>query len=368
MKAIETVALPKSSINVSDQSDFNFDEIYKNALVSPNEKQIVQEIALIQEIDGQERTMATLGSFSLISGKAKSKKSFLMTLITAISISSFSFAGIRNKLPVGKRNVIYIDTEQSRFYVQKLLNRIRSLSKIDQPDNLSVFELNSYSPTDILQFVEILIAKQKNLGIVIIDGIRDLIFDIMSNEEGNMIARKLLKLSNEWNIHIFVVLHQNKGDTNARGHIGTELVNKCETHLAVSISTEDKDISIVESAASRGRPTETFAFEINNELPVEVENFEIRTSSRKSGFSISNIESHKKFSLLNEIFVNGVEEYSYKDLMYKLKNVFEATFSKSLSDHKARDLINECKGAKWLIQDKSKGPYKQGSYNNSTSE
>ena len=34
-------------------------------------------------------------------------------------------------------------------------------------------------------------------------------------------------------IHIHTILHQNKGDENARGHIGTELNNKAETVLLV---------------------------------------------------------------------------------------------------------------------------------------
>ena len=44
-------------------------------------------------------------------------------------------------------------------------------------------------------------------------------------------------------IHIHTILHQNKGDENARGHIGTELNNKAETVLLVEKDKNDCDIS-----------------------------------------------------------------------------------------------------------------------------
>ena len=39
------------------------------------------------------------------------------------------------------------------------------------------------------------------------------------------------------------ILHQNKGDENARGHIGTELNNKAETVLLVEKDKGDADTS-----------------------------------------------------------------------------------------------------------------------------
>jgi len=46
-------------------------------------------------------------------------------------------------------------------------------------------------------------------------------------------------------IHIHTILHQNKGDENARGHIGTELNNKAETVLLVEKDKSNGDISNV---------------------------------------------------------------------------------------------------------------------------
>ena len=61
-------------------------------------------------------------------------------------------------------------------------------------------------------------------------------------------------------IHIHTVLHQNKNDEHARGHIGTELNNKAETILQVEVDKEDKAISVVEAVHIRDQDFEPFAF------------------------------------------------------------------------------------------------------------
>ena len=68
---------------------------------------------------------------------------------------------------------------------------------------------------------------------MIIDGIRDFVYDINSPSESTKIITLLMQWTDERQIHIHAILHQNKGDENTRGHIGTELNNKAETVLLV---------------------------------------------------------------------------------------------------------------------------------------
>ncbi len=68
-------------------------------------------------------------------------------------------------------------------------------------------------------------------------------------------------------------MHQNKSDFNARGHIGTELVNKAETVISISVDEKEKELSIVEAQQCRNKEFQPFAFEIDeNGLPRLVEN------------------------------------------------------------------------------------------------
>src|SRR5690606_12151186 len=129
------------------------------------------------------------------------------------------------------------------------------------------------------------------------------------------------KWSEELDIHILSVLHQNKGNEQARGHIGTELINKCETVLSVTKSNENKDISIVEAEYCRNKEPEPFAFEIIEGLPVLVPDFGFRTSKVKEAdvFELSDID---KYSILNSVYSNG-NSFNYTELTNQIKLGFK---------------------------------------------
>ena len=76
-------------------------------------------------------------------------------------------------------------------------------------------------------------------------------------------------------IHIHTVLHQNKNDEHARGHVGTELNNKAETVMQIEPDKDDKSTSVVEVIHSRDREFEPFAFQVNDDsLPELVESYQ----------------------------------------------------------------------------------------------
>ena len=73
-------------------------------------------------------TIATLGNFSASTGKAKSKKTFNVSAIVAASLAGKQVLNYRAHLPEGKRKILYVDTEQSRFHCHNVLERILRLA------------------------------------------------------------------------------------------------------------------------------------------------------------------------------------------------------------------------------------------------
>jgi hypothetical protein len=306
--------------------------------------------------------LGTLGNFSAIIGKAKSRKSFFINIAVSSAISQDLVLGkFKSNLTPEKRNVLYFDTEQSKYHVQLALKRICQQVNILQPDNLEVFGLRSKAPQERLELIEYAIYNKENLGFVVIDGIKDLITSINDEEQATMIVSKLLKWTEERNIHVLTVLHQNKSDNNARGHIGTELVNKAETVLSVSKAEENKDISIVEPQQCRNKEPEVFAFEIIDNLPCIAEDFQIRTETRKNKADILEIEDYKKYQILQEVYTKGTA-FSYGELKVQVKLAFKKLFSKDLGMNRTIDLITDCKNRNWLIQEKNKAPYTLGNF------
>lgn len=322
------------------------------------------EVALgIHSRDGSKfHILGTRGNFSLLIGKAKSRKSFCTTLFAATLVNPAKRLNrFENCLKTKNRRVLYFDTEQGKYHVQLLLNRICRLLEIKKHPNLRVYALRSMKPSKRLKFIEKAIYGLDNIGVVIIDGIKDLITSINSEEEATGISAKLLKWTEERNIHIMCVLHQNKGDANARGHLGSELTHKAETVLSVTKSEEDKDISIVEAEMCRNEEPEPFAFEVLDGLPIEVEDYEERTVTRRKRFNVLELPEHKLFGLLNAVF-SKQEEYGYSMLIAALQNAYKTEFKAHLADNPTKKLITDMVIKGWLVQEKQRGPYKIGQY------
>lgn len=137
--------------------------------------------------------------------------------------------------------------------------------------------LRKFPPDMRLAIVDHAIGTIPHLGLVIIDGIRDLLYDINSPKEATDIISRFMQWTDDRQIHIHTILHQNKNDENARGHIGTELNNKAETVMQIEVDKEERSISVVEAIHIRDREFEPFAFRINSEtLPELVEPYRPR--------------------------------------------------------------------------------------------
>ena len=218
-------------------------------------------------------TIATLGNFSASTGKAKSKKTFNVSAIVAASLAGKQVLNYRAHLPEGKRKILYVDTEQSRFHCHNVLERILRLAGLPtttDSENLDFICLREYSPAIRIGVIDYALRQRKGYGLVIIDGIRDLMLDINSTGESVEVINKMMEWSSKYDLHIHCVLHLNKGDNNVRGHIGTEMSNKAETVLVISKNNDCPNISEVHALHIREKEFKPFAFTVNEGgLPAE---------------------------------------------------------------------------------------------------
>lgn len=207
----------------------------------------------------------------------------------------------RAHLPEGKRRILYVDTEQSRFHCHTVLERILRLAglptKTDN-ENLDFICLREYTPAVRIEVIDYALRQNKGYGLVIIDGIRDLMLDINSTGESVEVINKMMEWSSRYDLHIHCVLHLNKGDNNVRGHIGTEMSNKAETVLVISKSNDNPSVSEVHALHIREKEFKPFAFTVDdNGLPVIAEhhsfNGDIKQKSRMSFMDLS-LEQHRE--------------------------------------------------------------------------
>ncbi len=343
----------------------------KSLRIDPREELKPPQKAIgIVESNGEENIIGTLGNFSLVIGKAKAKKSFFIGIAVATAISEdLIFNKFKGHLPKGKSRVLYFDTEQGKYHVQLALKRVCKLAKIDEPENLEVYGLRSQSPADRLSLIEHAINKYDDVGLVIIDGIKDLVTSINDEEQATIISSKLLKWTEVKNIHIMVVLHQNKSDTNARGHIGTELVNKAETVISITIDKKNKEVSIVEAEQVRNKAFGSFAFSVNMDGLPQLDKYTVEANGTrmKEGNKLLNLTGLDRSRLLTRTFEND-EFLTYSTLIIQVKLSYKNLFKKDVGDNKIKEFITDCKNKELISQDGKKKPYKLSSHQTNKTE
>ena len=284
--------------------------------------------------------IGTLGNFSATTGKAKSKKTFNVCAIVAAAMTGGTVLNYSAFLPPGKRKILYADTEQSEFHCKRVINRILRLAGLPldaHPDTLMFLCLRKYTTAERLRMIEEAIYEIDDLGLVIIDGIRDLTHDINSPGESTDLITKLMRWTDERKIHIHTVLHLNKGDDNTRGHLGTELNNKAETVLQITKDDFDKEISFVASSYIRDMDFETFAFRINADgLPEAAEDYQPPQAGTPKGFDYHEVSEAKHREAL-ELLFSEADRVSYASLIGKLQSSY-AAIGHSFGINKAKQL------------------------------
>ena len=321
-KQLEHQSLEVSMLNKDSFSDEELESYLSKGEIKATDKITVPpKILFVGDC-----TIATFGNFSASTGKAKSKKTFNISAMVAAAVTNSTVLNYRASLPEGKRNILYFDTEQSKFHCHSVLERIYKLSglslKEDDP-RLMFWGLREYTPKLRIAVIDYALRKYDEVGLVIIDGLRDLMYDINNGKEATDVMTVLMAWTSVYELHIHTVLHLNKNDNNPRGHIGTELENKAETVLIISKNTMNNSVSEVKPMHMRDKEFTTFAFHIDdNKLPVLDSSMSVTVVKprEKSLVSLDN-EVHQE--ILGKVFEENTPT-KYNELVDVVAQAYEA--------------------------------------------
>lgn len=258
----------------NNYSDIDYSELV-NKLSINIEHEYHHPPIVINIIQNNERfRFGTLGNISVIGGKGKSRKTFFVSALLASALTGNKILNI--KCNFLNKQIVYFDTEQSEYDLYTSAKRAVLLNQsIIHPDNYKIFCLRSLFPTERLIFIENYLENNKNIGLILIDGIRDLLVDINNIDQSVELVTKLMQWTKVYNIHASVVLHENPGSDKLRGHLGTEIQNKAESVITIEKPIDNKEISIIKAKFFRGtKEFEDYAFQINERGLPELTNYE----------------------------------------------------------------------------------------------
>lgn len=255
----------------------------------------------------------TKKSISTLIGKAKSGKTTATAWIVSQSIKA-------------EISVLWIDTEQGLYYGSRTQHWVLSMSGMTSSKHLQFYDLKIYNPNKRIEMIEE-IMKVFKPDLVIVDGIRDLVFDINNPEEATTRTGDLMRWAEVYNCHILNILHQNKGNEHARGHLGTEMINKSETVIKIELNEEK--LIVCSPEYTRSEPFEVFAFDRDDRgMPQLIEGYSgmisttVGKSSKRSVDPTDPSYNHAHLDIIEKVF--SKEEYlKYNDLVQNVRYYFQ---------------------------------------------
>jgi len=208
--------------------------------------------------------IGTYGNFSFVQAPPKSKKTFFVSLLASVYLSGGNNFGGKIKGHRDGRCLMHFDTEQGHWHAQRVFKRVQDMSTTKEVGCYHTYALRTIGYKERLLFIEHCLEQNKGKnGLVIIDGIADLVSDVNNLEESNLCVQKIMQLSAKYDCHIVTVIHSNYGSDKPTGHLGSFLEKKTENQIQLEVNTVNKEWITVSCKRSRGYSFETFSFSIN---------------------------------------------------------------------------------------------------------
>jgi len=195
------------------------------------DKPVTQEVIFKIE----DKIILTYGSLMILTGKPKARKTTFLHAFIGAAISLNNIWSITASLKPNKNLVVLLDTEQSIYDLHQSLNRLQNTigNKLSTITNFKAYSARSLNVDDIIQLITTICETNTNIGLICIDGLLDLVYDINDVREAKAAIHFLKNLSDTYNIGIIGILHQNKGTNFSLGHLGSFASRHAQSELSI---------------------------------------------------------------------------------------------------------------------------------------
>lgn len=292
--------LPKPKKKVNEKpidliKEFNID----NYLVDL-EKPVTQEI--IYTI--QDKIVLTYGSLMVLTGKPKARKTTFLHAFIGAALVDYSIWSIKANLKPDKNLVVLIDTEQSMYDLHQSLHRLQNTInlKLSTLKNFKTFSARSLNVDEIIKLINKICEANKNVGLICIDGLLDLVNDINDVREAKAAIHYLKTACDEHNIGIVGILHQNKGTNFSLGHLGSFASRHAQSEL-----------SIEKNESGTSTLSATFLRSADDFTPIEIA-YDDYNKKYDLSLNMNQNKNYISYDFLNKVF-NGKIGLTYKDII-----------------------------------------------------
>lgn len=240
------------------------------------------------------------GNLQACKGREKTGKSAAGVALMAAALGG----GFLDIKPRKEISTLWIDTEQDKNTLRQRARAVLGMAgKAEQPDTLHIVTLKGAAAAERVKLT-LQAIEETAPDFVFLDGAADLCEDWNDNKESARVTDTLLKATEQHGCSILCVIHTNKKDDEARGHLGTILQQKSSEVYEL---TRAGDVAQVRQQLCRfaGAPPIRFRF---------ADNFTIEAVK---GVSEARAREDELQLTFGEIFADNEakEGFRYKDLV-----------------------------------------------------
>jgi hypothetical protein len=148
------------------------------------------------------------------------------------------------------KTALFFDGERDFSLVNESTNRMHRRAKTKSKEGVQPLIIGlreTFKVEDKKKKIERLVAHFKP-QLVIIDGMGDLVNSANSEEESNQLYLWVMELITKYSLSLLGTIHSNYGTEKARGHLGSELLRRCEGVVFVKVNGEGENTTKTISA------------------------------------------------------------------------------------------------------------------------
>jgi hypothetical protein len=284
---LNSIAIENSQADVNSSTlDLNRQR-YLNELIATSEvlKEIKSKTITFQQpiISAGDTGVIYPNTITLIQGPAGAHKSRLAQGLCSLVIgkNDSSFLGY-NFVHKKEITLCYLDTERNiKDQFPYALQQVQWKAGYRHGEHPANFHYSSFIKVPRMarlqaleDYVQHLRENTNGHLFVVLDVISDLIADFNRVDESMKCIDWMNKMINEYDISFLAIIHENPGGEKARGHVGTELVNKVTTAIQIAPERDLEEEGIYRIAYKKNRNTHKLGF------------FNVRYSEQTKGLAI----------------------------------------------------------------------------------
>jgi hypothetical protein len=229
---------------------------YKHLQIDENSD--VPPLVPVIKIGGE--IVSTFGGITILAGQSKSGKSAYLQPIIAGTLTDNvkdPVDGIE-VVPSDGKAVIHIDTEQAKHkHKSNICGILKRAGLAKSPGyfqsyNFLPLERSTERQNAFREICELASKEYGGIHMIVIDGIADLIDDVLDAKESTEIVNTLLTIATTYNCVVVTIIHLNPSPngqgTKERGHLGSQLERKVESSFRV---VSKNDVSTLEPSKLR---------------------------------------------------------------------------------------------------------------------